>query len=122
MDKHLRAVNSLPADLPKIDFSMYKTRVAVPGMVDTFEKSYAGLQIPYPADQVLQNLHDIYLLSLILVVWTHFELKQRCIFNFQLSSTSFLISLNLYSINSVDLNLSPIDMMNNRTWSMTPNT
>ena len=79
MDKHLRAVNSLPADLPKIDFSMYKTRVAVPGMVDTFEKSYAGLQIPYPADQVLQNLHDIYLLSLILVVWTHFELKQRCI-------------------------------------------
>jgi len=51
VDKHLRVVNSLPGDLPKIDFSMYTTRVAVPGMVASFEKSYAGLQIPYPADQ-----------------------------------------------------------------------
>ena len=52
MDKHLRAVNTLPGELPKIDFTVYKSRVAVSGMVDTFEKSYAGLQIPYPSDQV----------------------------------------------------------------------
>ena len=51
VDKHLRAVNTLPGELPKIDFTVYKARVAVPGMVDTFEKSYAGLQIPYPSDQ-----------------------------------------------------------------------
>eukprot|EP00088_Acartia_fossae_P028938 TRINITY_DN2973_c1_g2_i3.p1 TRINITY_DN2973_c1_g2~~TRINITY_DN2973_c1_g2_i3.p1 ORF type:complete len:168 (+),score=61.77 TRINITY_DN2973_c1_g2_i3:31-534(+) len=51
VDKHLRAVNSLPADLPKVDFAAYKSRIAVPGMVDNFEKAYAGLQIPYPSDQ-----------------------------------------------------------------------
>jgi F-type H+-transporting ATPase subunit d len=48
----MRVVNSLPESLPAIDFDMYKTKVAVPGMVETFEKSYSGLQVPYPADQV----------------------------------------------------------------------
>jgi len=51
VDKHMRTVNSLPESLPAIDFSLYKNKVAVPGMVETFEKSYAGLQIPYPTDQ-----------------------------------------------------------------------
>lgn len=51
VDKHLRIVNHLPESLPAIDFDAYKTRVAVPGMVDTFAKSYSGLQVPYPTDQ-----------------------------------------------------------------------
>nr|ALS04915.1 mitochondrial ATP synthase subunit d [Pseudodiaptomus poplesia] len=51
VDKHLRAVNSLPAELPAIDFSVYRSRIAVAGMVDNFESKYKGLQIPYPSDQ-----------------------------------------------------------------------
>merc|ERR1712071_547514 len=34
-----------------IDFKMYSSRVAVPGMVDKFEKAYAALNIPYPKDK-----------------------------------------------------------------------
>lgn len=51
VDKHMRVVNSLPASLPKIDFDMYKARVAVPGMVDNFQNSYGALNIPYPTDK-----------------------------------------------------------------------
>jgi len=51
VEKHMRAVNALPAEMPKIDFAAYKSSVAVPGMVDNFEKSYAALTIPYPSDQ-----------------------------------------------------------------------
>jgi len=50
VEGHLRAVNSLPAALPAIDFALYN-KVSVPGMVSTFQKKYEALQIPYPSDQ-----------------------------------------------------------------------
>lgn len=46
----LRRVLTLPAETPKINFAAYKSRIAVPGMVDEFEKQYAAIQVPYPAD------------------------------------------------------------------------
>ncbi|XP_050715034.1 ATP synthase subunit d, mitochondrial-like [Eriocheir sinensis] len=49
-DGYLRRVLTLPAELPKINFAAYKSRIAVPGMVDAFEKQYSALQIPYPPD------------------------------------------------------------------------
>ena len=35
---------------PKIDWTYYKAKVPVPGMVDTFQKAYESMQIPYPQD------------------------------------------------------------------------
>ena len=51
-DGFMRAVNALPAAAPKIDFETYKSKVAVAGMVDDFQKKYEALDIPYPADTV----------------------------------------------------------------------
>lgn len=51
-DKYLRAVLANPEEAPKIDWAMYKKNVAVAGMVDSFQKSYEALKIPYPADNV----------------------------------------------------------------------
>lgn len=41
-----------PEVSPKIDWAYYKSRVAVSGMVDNFQKQYDALKIPYPADTV----------------------------------------------------------------------
>lgn len=41
-----------PENPPKIDWEFYKAKVPVPGMVDTFQKKYETLQIPYPQDTV----------------------------------------------------------------------
>merc|ERR1712241_538004 len=49
-DGFVRAVNSLPEAAPKIDFAIYKSKIAVPGMVDEFQKKYEALQVPYPKD------------------------------------------------------------------------
>lgn len=51
-DKYLRDVLANPEQSPKIDWAFYKNRVAVPGLVDTFQKSYEALKVPYPADNV----------------------------------------------------------------------
>merc|ERR1711971_820965 len=55
-DGFMRAVNALPAAAPKIDFETYKSKVAVAGMVDDFQKKYEALDIPYPADNVSASL------------------------------------------------------------------
>lgn len=39
-----------PAEPPKINWSVYKQAVPIPGMVDTFQKQYEALKVPYPAD------------------------------------------------------------------------
>lgn len=41
-----------PETPPKIDWSAYKAKVPIAGMVDTFQKHYEALKIPYPADTV----------------------------------------------------------------------
>lgn len=49
----MRRVTSQPADLPKIDWSYYKNKISIPGMVETYKKGYESLNIPYPSDQGL---------------------------------------------------------------------
>ena len=41
----------LPDALPAIDFSAYKGKVPVAGMVEEFEKQYKALTIPYPEEK-----------------------------------------------------------------------
>merc|ERR1712079_959978 len=55
-DGFVRAVNALPEAAPKIDFEAYRSRIAVPGMVDDFQKKYEALQIPYPKDNATAAL------------------------------------------------------------------
>jgi len=37
--------------IQKFGTPLCRARITVPGMVETFEKSYAGLKIAYPGDQ-----------------------------------------------------------------------
>lgn len=39
-----------PEKPPAIDWSYYKGKVPVAGMVDEFQKQYSALNIPYPPD------------------------------------------------------------------------
>ncbi|XP_044309892.1 ATP synthase subunit d, mitochondrial [Varanus komodoensis] len=43
-------LTSLPAAPPAIDWAFYKSAIAIPGMVDEFEKKYNALKIPEPVD------------------------------------------------------------------------
>lgn len=55
-DKYLRAVQANPEQSPKIDWAFYKAKVAVPGLVDAFQKNYDALKVPYPADTVSASI------------------------------------------------------------------
>ena len=46
-------------EIPSINFAAYKSRIAVPGMVDEFEKQYSAMKIPYPADTVSTAIDEI---------------------------------------------------------------
>ncbi|XP_064634989.1 ATP synthase subunit d, mitochondrial-like [Lineus longissimus] len=50
-DTFVSRVHQYPENLPKIDFALYKSRLANPAMVEQFEKTYGGLQISYPKDK-----------------------------------------------------------------------
>ncbi|KAK6634222.1 hypothetical protein RUM44_004830 [Polyplax serrata] len=50
-DKFLREVMSHPAELPKLDWAYYKSKIALPGMVDAMKNGYETVKIPYPGDQ-----------------------------------------------------------------------
>lgn len=39
-----------PEKPPALDWSFYKARVPVAGMVDEFQKQYSALSIPFPPD------------------------------------------------------------------------
>lgn len=41
-----------PEAAPKIDWAAYKSKVAIPGLVESFQKNYEALKVPYPADNV----------------------------------------------------------------------
>ncbi|XP_053607015.1 ATP synthase subunit d, mitochondrial [Plodia interpunctella] len=49
-DSYLRRVMANPPEPPKINWAHYKQIVPIPGMVDTFQKQYEALKIPYPSD------------------------------------------------------------------------
>lgn len=58
-DKYLRALNANPAESPKIDWAFYKNRITVPGLVDSFQKSYESLKVPYPADNLSAEVANL---------------------------------------------------------------
>lgn len=45
-------VLAYPENPPAIDWSLYKAKVPIPGMVEEFQKQYSALKIPYPPDTV----------------------------------------------------------------------
>lgn len=47
---------SYPEQPPAIDWSFYKARVPIAGMVDDFQKQYTALKVPYPPDTVKPQL------------------------------------------------------------------
>ena len=61
-DGFVRAVNALPEAAPKIDFDAHRSRIAVPGMVDDFQKKYEALQIPYPKDNATAAVSNVILI------------------------------------------------------------
>lgn len=57
-DKYLRSVLANPEVAPKLDWAFYKSRVAVPGLVDTFQKNYEALKVPYPVDTLTASVES----------------------------------------------------------------
>ncbi|CAH2235040.1 ATP synthase subunit d, mitochondrial [Pararge aegeria] len=55
-DGYLRRVLANPAEPPKIDWAVYKQTIPVAGMVDNFQKQYAALKVPYPADTLTSKV------------------------------------------------------------------
>ncbi|KAK9502545.1 hypothetical protein O3M35_011305 [Rhynocoris fuscipes] len=55
-DSYLRRMNANPENPPQIDWAYYKKTVPIPGMVDTFQKQYESLTIPYPPDTVSSQI------------------------------------------------------------------
>lgn len=45
-----------PEVAPKIDWAFYKSKVAVPGLVDSFQKSYEAVKISYPTDNLTSQI------------------------------------------------------------------
>ncbi|KAM7362253.1 ATP synthase, subunit D isoform 1-T3 [Cochliomyia hominivorax] len=55
-DVYMRAVLANPENPPKIDWAHYKKLVPIPGLVDSFQKQYEALKVPYPADNVTSQV------------------------------------------------------------------
>nr|XP_014094486.2 ATP synthase subunit d, mitochondrial [Bactrocera oleae]XP_014094487.2 ATP synthase subunit d, mitochondrial [Bactrocera oleae]XP_014094488.2 ATP synthase subunit d, mitochondrial [Bactrocera oleae]XP_014094489.2 ATP synthase subunit d, mitochondrial [Bactrocera oleae] len=51
-DVYLRSVLANPENPPQINWAHYKQLIPVAGMVDTFQKQYEALKVPYPVDNV----------------------------------------------------------------------
>lgn len=51
-DKYLRAMFANPEQAPKINWAAYKNKIPNAALVDSFQKSYESLKVPYPADTV----------------------------------------------------------------------
>lgn len=51
-DKYLRAMLANPEHSPKIDWAAYKNKIPNAALVESLQKSYESLNIPYPADTV----------------------------------------------------------------------
>lgn len=58
-DKYLRAVLANPEQSPKIDWSAYKNKVPIAGLVDSFQKSYESLKVPYPSDTLSSEVEKL---------------------------------------------------------------
>lgn len=47
---------SNPETPPAINWDMYKNKVPIQGMVDSFQKQYEALKVPYPSDNVSSTI------------------------------------------------------------------
>ncbi|CAL8092664.1 unnamed protein product [Orchesella dallaii] len=56
-DNYLRRVMANPEVAPKLDFAAYKAKIAVPGLVDSFQKQYEAIKVPYPADKLTPDVN-----------------------------------------------------------------
>merc|ERR1711976_104454 len=50
-DYYVNRVHAYPAELPKIDFDFYKSRITNTAMVDQFKKLYESMSVAYPMDK-----------------------------------------------------------------------
>lgn len=46
-----------PESAPKIDFSSYKSKIPIPGLVDSLQKQYEAFKVPYPADKLTSEVN-----------------------------------------------------------------
>jgi len=51
-DGYLRRVLSNPESPPKLDFAAYKDKIAIPGLVESFQKQYEAFKVSYPTENV----------------------------------------------------------------------
>lgn len=58
-DKYVRAMFANPENSPKIDWSAYKSKIPIAGLVDSFQKSYESLKVPYPADTLSAEVDKV---------------------------------------------------------------
>ncbi|XP_032685043.1 ATP synthase subunit d, mitochondrial-like [Odontomachus brunneus] len=57
-DQHLQRMNAYPETIPKIDWAFYKKNIAMPALVDKFQKEYEAFSVPYPADKYTSVIED----------------------------------------------------------------
>jgi len=51
-DSYLRRVLANPDTAPKLNFAEYKSKIPIAGLVDSLQKQYDALKVPYPADKL----------------------------------------------------------------------
>lgn len=51
-------MNAYPEAASKIDWGFYKKNIALPGLVDKFQKEYEAFSVPYPADKYTSLVED----------------------------------------------------------------
>lgn len=58
-DKYLRALLANPEQSPKIDWSLYKNKIPNAALVESFQKQYEALKVPYPADNLSADVDKL---------------------------------------------------------------
>jgi len=57
-DNYLRRVYSNPETAPKIDFAFYKSKIPLAGLVDSFQKQYEAIKVPYPSENITPKIAE----------------------------------------------------------------
>ena len=52
----LSSLNSYPEKPHAINWDFYRKTVAVPGLVDSFQKQYEAMSVPYPKDTMSASI------------------------------------------------------------------
>jgi len=57
-DNYLRRVYANPEAAPKLDFAAYKNKVGIAGLVDSFQKQYEAIKVPYPGENLTPKIAE----------------------------------------------------------------